>query len=157
MASIFFEYYFCILIKIAEFCSQGSVDDVASLVLGNGMAPSRWQAVTWTIDNATSFIVNYVVIIVHDDDHVFVPNGGRQSAGTMLAKLDTMMTSSNWNIFRVTGPLWGEFTGHRWIPLTKASDAELWCFLWSAPEQTVEQTIEAPVIWDAIAPIMMSL
>ena len=28
--------------------------------------------------------------------------------------------------------------GHRWIPLTKASDAELWCFLWSAPEQAVE-------------------
>ena len=44
-----------------------------------------------------------------------------------------MMTSSNGNIFRVTGPLCGEFTGHRWIPLTKPSDAELWCFLWSAP------------------------
>ena len=44
------------------------------------------------------------------------------------------MTSSNGNIFRVTGPLCGEFTGHRWIPRTKASDAELWCFLWSAPE-----------------------
>ena len=44
-----------------------------------------------------------------------------------------MMTSSNANIFRVTGPLCGEFTGHRWIPRTKASDAELWCFLWSAP------------------------
>ena len=43
-----------------------------------------------------------------------------------------MMTSSNGNIFRVTGPLCREFTGHRWIPLTKASDAELWCFLWSA-------------------------
>ena len=26
-------------------------------------------------------------------------------------------------------------TVHRWIPLTKASDAELWCFLWSAPEK----------------------
>ena len=39
-------------------------------------------------------------------------------------------------IFRVTGPLCGEFTGHHWIPLTKASDAELSCFLWSAPEQT---------------------
>ena len=38
------------------------------------------------------------------------------------------MTSSNENIFRVTGLLWGEFTGHRWIPLTKASDAELWFF-----------------------------
>ena len=34
---------------------------------------------------------------------------------------------------RVIGPLCGEFTGHRWIPRTKASDAELWCFLWSAP------------------------
>ena len=42
------------------------------------------------------------------------------------------MTSSNGNIFRYTGPLCGEFTGHWWIPLTKASDAELWCFLWSA-------------------------
>ena len=27
-----------------------------------------------------------------------------------------MMTSSNGNIFRVTGPLCGEFTGPRWIP-----------------------------------------
>ena len=33
---------------------------------------------------------------------------------------------SNGNIFRVTGPLCGEFIGHRWIPLTKASDTELW-------------------------------
>ena len=45
-----------------------------------------------------------------------------------------MMTSSSGNIFRVTGHLCGEFTGHRWIPRTKASDAELWCFLWSVPE-----------------------
>ena len=29
-----------------------------------------------------------------------------------------MMTSSNRNIFRVTGPLCGEFIGHRWIPRT---------------------------------------
>ena len=65
-----------------------------------------------------------------------------------------MMTSSNGNIFRVTGPLCGENTGHRWIPLTKASDAELWCFLWSPPEQSVEYTTEMPVIWDAIRPIL---
>ena len=26
----------------------------------------------------------------------------------------------------------------RWLPRTKASDAELWCFLWSAPELTIE-------------------
>ena len=36
-------------------------------------------------------------------------------------------------MFRVTGPSCGEFSGHRWIPRTKASDAELWCFIWSAP------------------------
>ena len=46
----------------------------------------------------------------------------------------SMMTSSNGNIFRVTVHLCGEFTGLRWIPRTKASDAELWCFLWSGPE-----------------------
>ena len=30
-----------------------------------------------------------------------------------------IMTSSNGNIFRVTGPFCREFTGHRWIPFTK--------------------------------------
>ena len=59
------------------------------------------------------------------------------------------MTSSNGNIFRITGPLWGESTGRRWFSLTKATDAELWCFLWCRPEQTSEQTIETPVFWDA--------
>ena len=45
-----------------------------------------------------------------------------------------MMTSLNGNTFCVTGPLCGEFTGHRWFSLTKAIDADLWCFLWSASE-----------------------
>ena len=45
-----------------------------------------------------------------------------------------IMTSSNGNIFRVTGHLCGEFTGPRWIPRTKASDAELWRFLWCTSE-----------------------
>ena len=67
-----------------------------------------------------------------------------------------MMTSSNGNIFRVTGLLWGETTGDWWISLTKAGDDELWYFLWRAPQQTIEQTIETPVIWDAIALIMTS-
>ena len=47
------------------------------------------------------------------------------------------MTLLNGNIFRLTGPLWGwggggvgvgGFTGHWWIPITEASDAELWFF-----------------------------
>ena len=41
-------------------------------------------------------------------------------------------TSSNGNIFRVTGHLCGEFTGPWWIPY--ASDVKLLCFLWSASE-----------------------
>ena len=40
---------------------------------------------------------------------------------------------------------------------TEASDAELWCFLWSAPEQTLQQTIGTRVTRDAIAPILKSL
>ena len=47
--------------------------------------------------------------------------------------LPYMMASSNGNIFRVTGHLCGEFTGPRWIPRTKASDAELWCFFYLRP------------------------
>ena len=70
---------------------------------------------------------------------------------------DNMMTSSNGNVSRVTGPLLEEIIGHQWIPLVNASDAELWCFLWSAPEQTLEHTIRTPVILDAIVLIMTSL
>ena len=47
-----------------------------------------------------------------------------------------MKTSSNGNIFRVTSYLCGVFIGHSGIPRTGASDAELWCFLWSEPEWT---------------------
>ena len=38
-----------------------------------------------------------------------------------------------WNVFRRTH----DVTGHGRIPLRKASDAELWCFLWSAPKQPI--------------------
>ena len=60
-----------------------------------------------------------------------------------------MVASSNVNIFRITRPLWGESTGHRRITLTNASDPDLESFLWS--EQTFEQTIDTPGIWDASA------
>ena len=62
---------------------------------------------------------------------IFVP---KHPINTRPALVQIMMTSSNGTIFRVTGPLCCQFTGHRWIPHTKASDAELWCELWSAPE-----------------------
>ena len=55
-----------------------------------------------------------------------------------------------WKHFPCSGPLWVESTDHRWIPLTNASVADLWCFFWRAPEQKVEPTPNLPVIWDAI-------
>ena len=43
------------------------------------------------------------------------------------------------------------------VSLTQASDAEFWCFLWYMPEETIEQTVHMPVIWDAMAIIVKSL
>ena len=77
----------------------------------------------------------------------------RRWSGIWVCNLG-MKTSSNGNIFRVTVLLWRKFAGHRWIFLIKANDVELWCTLWYAPDQTVEQTIEKPVILDAVALIM---
>ena len=71
----------------------------------------------------------YLVNIMADDDQLMP----WLMMTRLLASLEhhhfSMLTTSNGNILRVTGPLWGEFTGHQWIPLTKVSDAELWCFL----------------------------
>ena len=57
---------------------------------------------------------------------------------TIRPFLCSMMTSSNWKHFP---HYWPFVRGiHRW-PVnsrTKASHAELWCFLWSVPELTVE-------------------
>ena len=39
-----------------------------------------------------------------------------------------IMTSSNGNIFRVTGPLWGESTSPRWIPLNRQWRGALMCY-----------------------------
>ena len=48
-------------------------------------------------------------------------------------------------------PVTGGFPSQR--PVTRSFEV----FLWSAPKQTVEQTIETLVIWSAIAPIMTPL
>ena len=90
---------------------------------------------------------------------MFVPYVAEKSPMRVIMShsiIHVMMTSSNGNIFRVTGHLCGEFTGPRWIPRTKVSDPEFWCFLWSASEYTVEYTIVRLVNWDATVPIMTS-
>ena len=52
-----------------------------------------------------------------------------------------MMTLWYGKVFCITGPLWGESTGDRWIPLKGASNAELWCFICWRLEQALEQTV----------------
>ena len=60
--------------------------------------------------------------------------------GKFILAVDWFCSSNAWwrhqmeTFFRATGHLGGEFTGLRWILRTKANDAELLCFLWSAPE-----------------------
>ena len=34
------------------------------------------------------------------------------------------------NVFRKAGPLWGKFTGQKWITPTKAIDMELLLLVW---------------------------
>ena len=59
------------------------------------------------------------------------------SPGTRFEQIPfsaNMMTSSNENIFRVTGYLYGEFTGDRWIPPHKGQWRGALVFYVSAPE-----------------------
>ena len=66
-------------------------------------------------------------------------NDGKVDTSDLMMMIITWAMDDviKWKHF--AGPLWGESTGHRWLPLTKASDAELWYFLWSAPEQTIKK------------------
>ena len=69
-------------------------------------------------------------VIIHEEDRTPLVRGhSLQPWFFVRCDYSSMMTSSNGTIFRVTGPLCGEFTGLRWIPHSKASGAELWCFL----------------------------
>ena len=67
----------------------------------------------------------------HWGDRMIVPMPVKQSRSVWMTSNETenttnlepcayMMTSSNGDIFRCNGPLWGESTGRRWNPFTKA-------------------------------------
>ena len=83
--------------------------------------------------------LNYLTIYEHNSDVIMSAMASQitglsiicstSSSGTDERKLQSsaMMTSLNGNIFHVTALVCGKFTGHRWIPRTKGSDAKLWC------------------------------
>ena len=90
---------------------------------------------------------NYITVTLHYDD---------ADDQWFNCHVDIHQNVIKWKHLHVTVPLWGESTGHCWIPLTKASDAELWRFPWYAHVQAVKQVIETPLIWDDTAFIMTS-
>ena len=61
-----------------------------------------------------------------------------------------IMMLSNWNISCVTGALWGESNGYRWIPLTEGQWRAPLMFLCYWSEETVEQTF----VWAVVQDIM---
>ena len=68
--------------------------------------------------------------------------------GSHQHQIVTMMTSCHEESIRITGPLWEESSGHRYIPLTK----DLWCIDCCGPKQVAERTSKLSVIWDAMTP-----
>ena len=57
------------------------------------------------------------VIVINDFSRNFAINYFEYASADQTLY---MMTSMDGNTFRVTDPLWGESTGHRWIPFTKS-------------------------------------
>ena len=65
-----------------------------------------------------------------------------------------MITSWQGNIFHVIGPLWGEFTGHWWIPLTKTSDVKFLCYLW---HYTFHMFFTCSLLWHLHLPSLLKI
>ena len=76
------------------------------------------------IQNLRQYHLLITVICFRTHENVYMSDPGYH---WFLSRWN-MITSSNGNIFRITDPLCGKFTGHRWIPHANASDAELWFF-----------------------------
>ena len=86
----------------------------------NSKTSTVCRDIDWKIGTQWSILLSDInLIIVEFKSWIII---------TLSKEAFRMMTPSDGNIFRVTGPLCGKFTGHRWIPPTKVSDAELWCF-----------------------------
>ena len=108
------------------------------------MVQNERQTITCTNDKFLSMLDLTLIHVSKRGPRSYNQNGTKINEVINGAYLiSSMMTSSNGNIFRVIGPLCREFTGPRWIPHTKASDAELWCFLWSTPNKRLSKQMQS--------------
>ena len=120
---IFFCYSISVFAKIhvksfGLYSYLTGVTQLLSIQLASGTGPGIFRA-------------NYVNIM---SGEALAPCVAMSAAAMILIVCNVdmpvfVMASSSGNIFRVTGPLWGESTGDLWIPPTKDSDTELWCSL----------------------------
>ena len=100
----------------------------------------RRLSITYTIDFLVRFdsLVFWWVDIRFASEWVPETLGSnpRPTRGRQL--VSSMMTSSNGNFFCVICPLCGEFTGHRWISLTKGQWCGIWCFFGVSPHKLLD-------------------
>ena len=116
--------------KLSYFCSIGAGNKPEVLMLQPQQHKTQTKPYVFTGNNV--HYVEQLNVPVYFATHLSSVYDG------MLMNDDFYNDDHNdvikWSIFRVTGPLCGELTSHRWITRKKASGAELRCFLWSVPE-----------------------
>ena len=106
---------FCILVEMSlKFVPRGLIND-----------KSKWDQIkAW--EQAGNMSLAQPIMIQVSDAYMH-PQDAVCFGNVSLWQDDVI----KWKHFRC---YWPFVLGiHRWIPLTKASDADLWCFLWSAP------------------------
>ena len=120
-------------------------DGVSGLILGlrqtNETALHCNDVSHWLGANLESVLrIHKVVITRYPSEIEFTVLSCRhphQSFVVCTCKRETELTHDDvikWEHFPPYWPFLRGIHRSRWIPLTKASDADLWSFLWSAPE-----------------------
>ena len=86
------------------------------------MSSTKWPPFCLGLLQCTNAVCHF------DDSSSWIHNRTIRAITSQKLQLESnsiMMTSSNRNIFCVTGLLCGKFTSRRWIPRAKAGDVEL--------------------------------
>ena len=92
-----------------------------------------WVAVLPRVDQLAKVMPNFWRA-VYFKQHQRVVQIDNAAVELLLSSTFFMMTSSNGNIFRVTGPLCGEFTGPGEFPTQRPVTRSFDVYLWSASE-----------------------
>ena len=118
-------------------CIVTSITVVGNILVLQAMVKTEWVQF-WYIKTGTKITVrnwrkflrdiltgNVLLFVIHFIPWLLCYKLWRSIMVTWWCLHDDV---NKWRHFPRYWPLCGEATGHRWIPCTKASDAELWCF-----------------------------